>query len=102
MDHRFESEKSLGEATVEDNRRRELDKTASDTDSYRQLYVDMLKRLNLPLTRPEPSWRSAPAAIQKETTAPSFPGTNEIIRATNAKAVSNSEPTAAKSVHLLE
>ena len=73
MDHRFESEKSLGEATVEDNRRRELDRTASDTDSYRRLYVDMLKRLNLPLARPEPSWRSAPAAIPKETN-PSFPG----------------------------
>ena len=74
MDHRFEPEKSLGEATVDDNRRRELDKTASDSESYRQLYVDMLKRLNLPLARLEPSWRSAPAATPKETTAPSFPG----------------------------
>ena len=73
MDHRFKPEKSLAGATVEDNRRRELDKTASDSESYRQLYVDMLKRLNLPLTRPEPSWRSAPAAIPKEATAPSFP-----------------------------
>src|SRR5712692_6991262 len=72
MDHRFESEKSLGEATVDDNRRRELDKTANDSESYRQLYVDMLKRLNLPLARPEPSWRSAPTP--KETAAPSFPG----------------------------
>jgi len=43
MDHRFEPEKSLGEATVDDNRRRELAKTASDSESYRQLYVDMLK-----------------------------------------------------------